>query len=193
MGANLLNKSLDIKNHQGYNSACPYVAYVSYIFRGGTAEEEASKMLLDYFPRLKFNVIQDAGHWVHSEQPVKFTEILCDFIKSVEEGKSWRNWRPSLSAQADLCGGVSDGWYQPPFKEPLTSPTTKQGTQPIERLMSAFSSLLLYCAKITEHHQVHVILFCWYYIRTKITICWSSSLINITSPTQTGIQQNHVI
>lgn len=88
MGANLLNKSLDIKNHQGYNSACPYVAYVSYIFRGGTAEEEASKMLLDYFPRLKFNVIQDAGHWVHSEQPVKFTEILCDFIKSVEEGKS---------------------------------------------------------------------------------------------------------
>ncbi|KDQ15961.1 hypothetical protein BOTBODRAFT_31413 [Botryobasidium botryosum FD-172 SS1] len=35
-----------------------------------------------YFPNMKAETIYDAGHWVHSEQPLEFTKVVGDFIRS---------------------------------------------------------------------------------------------------------------
>ena len=35
-----------------------------------------------YFPRVRRVTIKDAGHWVHSEQPETFLEVLRRFIRA---------------------------------------------------------------------------------------------------------------
>lgn len=35
-----------------------------------------------YFPNMKAETIYDAGHWVHSEQPLEFAKLVGDFTKS---------------------------------------------------------------------------------------------------------------
>jgi len=36
-----------------------------------------------YFPNMKLETINGAGHWVHSERPIEFTKVVNDFVSSV--------------------------------------------------------------------------------------------------------------
>lgn len=38
--------------------------------------------ILELFPRAKFVYVQGAGHWVHSQKPAEFIEIVLKFIQS---------------------------------------------------------------------------------------------------------------
>jgi pimeloyl-ACP methyl ester carboxylesterase len=39
-----------------------------------------AEVMQGYFPRVRRVTIKDAGHWVHSEQPETFLEVLRRFI-----------------------------------------------------------------------------------------------------------------
>jgi pimeloyl-ACP methyl ester carboxylesterase len=43
-------------------------------------EDEDLQEIKKMFPDLRFENVQNAGHWVHAEQPVKFLEIVKKFI-----------------------------------------------------------------------------------------------------------------
>uniref|UniRef100_A0A0R3S162 sn-1-specific diacylglycerol lipase ABHD11 n=1 Tax=Elaeophora elaphi TaxID=1147741 RepID=A0A0R3S162_9BILA len=45
-------------------------------------------LILKQFPNTQFSVIPDAAHWVHTEKPNEFTDIITKFILSVEEPKT---------------------------------------------------------------------------------------------------------
>lgn len=36
------------------------------------------------FPNSKFEIIPDVGHWVHAENPIKFTQLVKDFIDTTQ-------------------------------------------------------------------------------------------------------------
>lgn len=38
--------------------------------------------ILELFPRAEFVYVPGAGHWVHSQKPTEFIEIVLKFIKS---------------------------------------------------------------------------------------------------------------
>jgi len=37
--------------------------------------------ILELFPRVEFAYIAGAGHWVHSQKPAEFVELLVKFLK----------------------------------------------------------------------------------------------------------------
>ncbi|VDN06416.1 unnamed protein product [Thelazia callipaeda] len=41
-------------------------------------------LILERFPKALFSVIAGASHWVHAEKPYEFTDVIADFISSVE-------------------------------------------------------------------------------------------------------------
>ena len=44
--------------------------------------DEYADVMQGYFPRVRRVTIKDAGHWVHSEQPETFLEVLRRFIRA---------------------------------------------------------------------------------------------------------------
>lgn len=47
--------------------------------------EEDHKGILQLFPKSKFQYIQGAGHWVHSEKPVEFLDLVCEFLLKLDK------------------------------------------------------------------------------------------------------------
>lgn len=43
-------------------------------------QEEDKALILEIFPQADFIEIEDAGHWVHAEQPKEFFQTVLDFI-----------------------------------------------------------------------------------------------------------------
>ena len=41
-------------------------------------------MIKKYFPAAEIQHVQGAGHWVHSEKPQLFTQVVNDFLKDAE-------------------------------------------------------------------------------------------------------------
>lgn len=35
----------------------------------------------EYFPLAELKFVEGAGHWVHSQKPEKFLELVCGFLK----------------------------------------------------------------------------------------------------------------
>lgn len=46
----------------------------------GYVQEEHGHAMAEWFPKVRRVTIKGAGHWVHSEQPVVFTEVLRRFL-----------------------------------------------------------------------------------------------------------------
>lgn len=55
------------------------------LFIGGSLSDYIGKNDLkeiqEYFPLAELVFIEGAGHWVHSQKPEKFLEIVCKFLK----------------------------------------------------------------------------------------------------------------
>ena len=49
--------------------------------RSAYVREEYAAAMERWFPRVRKVTIKDAGHWVHSEQPAVFTEVLRRFLR----------------------------------------------------------------------------------------------------------------
>jgi len=52
--------------------------------RGGNSDyvlPEYEKVILALFPKAEFETIDDAGHWVHAEQPELFQAMVHKFLK----------------------------------------------------------------------------------------------------------------
>lgn len=47
-------------------------------------KEEDHKGILQLFPKSEFKYIDDAGHWVHSEKPVEFLNLVSNFLNKVD-------------------------------------------------------------------------------------------------------------
>ena len=62
--------------------AAPYDGPTLWIAgeRSGYVKEEYAASMERWFPRVRKVTIKDAGHWVHSEQPAVFTEVLRRFL-----------------------------------------------------------------------------------------------------------------
>ena len=45
-------------------------------------KDEYADVMQGYFPRVRRMTIKGAGHWVHSEQPETFLEVLRRFIRA---------------------------------------------------------------------------------------------------------------
>jgi len=43
------------------------------------AEDES--VILSHFAKAKIETIQNAGHWVHAEQPQKLLDLVINFLK----------------------------------------------------------------------------------------------------------------
>lgn len=39
--------------------------------------------ILKLFPQAEFNYVEGAGHWVHSEKPIEFLNLVCDFLNKI--------------------------------------------------------------------------------------------------------------
>jgi esterase len=53
--------------------------------RGGKSiyiTDEEILAVPDVFPNARFITFENAGHWLHAEEPKKFSEIVCEFLKS---------------------------------------------------------------------------------------------------------------
>lgn len=53
--------------------------------KGGKSEryiqaEKADELIATHFPNAKIEVVEDAGHWVHAEQPQAFFEVVSGFL-----------------------------------------------------------------------------------------------------------------
>jgi esterase len=64
------------------NFAEPFEGSVLFIKGSESAyiEVDEFESYKAYFPKAELQTIEDAGHWVHSEQPDKFLEILNSFL-----------------------------------------------------------------------------------------------------------------
>lgn len=65
---------------EGAFQACP-VLFVS----GGRSDylrPEDHALVLRYFPQARFEVVPQAGHWLHVEAPQAFQYLIADFLKS---------------------------------------------------------------------------------------------------------------
>ncbi|XP_065201252.1 sn-1-specific diacylglycerol lipase ABHD11-like [Planococcus citri] len=55
------------------------------LFIGGSKSSylrsEDHKDIQKIFPRAEFKYVDGAGHWVHSEKPAEFLDLVCDFLK----------------------------------------------------------------------------------------------------------------
>ncbi|XP_032527846.2 protein ABHD11-like [Danaus plexippus] len=55
------------------------------LFIGGTLSDFIGKKDLpaiqEYFPLAELKFVEGAGHWVHSQKPEKFLELVCGFLK----------------------------------------------------------------------------------------------------------------
>jgi pimeloyl-ACP methyl ester carboxylesterase len=49
--------------------------------RSAYVRDEYAEAMDRWFPRNRRVTIKDAGHWVHSEQPAVFTEVLRRFLR----------------------------------------------------------------------------------------------------------------
>ena len=68
----------DFSEEQVYNG--------SSIFIGGADSEYIPVSdhpdILEKFPQATFEYIEGAGHWVHSQKPNEFLEVLLKFLKN---------------------------------------------------------------------------------------------------------------
>ena len=48
--------------------------------QSGYVCEEDKEAILEHFPFAQFEVVKNAGHWVHAEQPEEFLKILQEFL-----------------------------------------------------------------------------------------------------------------
>jgi pimeloyl-ACP methyl ester carboxylesterase len=64
------------------SSATPYDGPVLWIggARSDYVRDEYAPAMDRWFPRNRRVTIKDAGHWVHSEQPEVFVEVLRQFV-----------------------------------------------------------------------------------------------------------------
>ena len=46
----------------------------------GYITEENKKVFQNYFPNIKFEKIQNTGHWLHAENPSYFVETICKYL-----------------------------------------------------------------------------------------------------------------
>ena len=56
------------------NTLCIYGDLSVYI------TEENKKVFQNYFPNIKFEKIENAGHWLHAEKPSYFVETICKYL-----------------------------------------------------------------------------------------------------------------
>ncbi|VDK81107.1 unnamed protein product [Litomosoides sigmodontis] len=69
-----------------YNGRCLFVS-------GGISDYVMPSdypLILKQFPNTQFSVIPNVAHWVHAEKPNEFTDIVTEFILSVEKSKAER-------------------------------------------------------------------------------------------------------
>lgn len=45
--------------------------------------EDDHEGILKLFPKSEFKYVEDAGHWVHSEKPVEFLDLVCKFLNNI--------------------------------------------------------------------------------------------------------------
>lgn len=76
--------SSGIENKGMYDGRCLFIS-------GGISEYVTPSdypLILKQFPNTQFSVIPNAAHWVHAEKPNEFTDIITEFILSVEKSKT---------------------------------------------------------------------------------------------------------
>ena len=61
-----------------YTQPCLFVRGEHSHYVQGPQREEAVRKL---FPRAEIVTVEGAGHWVHAEQPEKFTAVVNDFLE----------------------------------------------------------------------------------------------------------------
>ncbi|MGN6160931.1 MAG: alpha/beta fold hydrolase, partial [Marmoricola sp.] len=66
------------------SDAAPYEGPVLWLAgeTSGYIKDDAVPVMRRLFPRVRKIVIKGAGHWVHSEQPATFVEVLRAFVAS---------------------------------------------------------------------------------------------------------------
>ena len=50
--------------------------------RSNYVSSASRRTFVQYFPQARFEVIPDAGHWLHTDQPQAVSDVLCRFISS---------------------------------------------------------------------------------------------------------------
>jgi pimeloyl-ACP methyl ester carboxylesterase len=52
--------------------------------RGGRSDyikDEDHPIILKSFPNARFATVADAGHWVHADAPLRFTDVVLEFLQ----------------------------------------------------------------------------------------------------------------
>ena len=44
-------------------------------------KEQQKEEILEIFPNAQFEIIMQAGHWLHADKPQKFQKVVLDFLK----------------------------------------------------------------------------------------------------------------
>ena len=69
--------------------------------------DEYADVMQRYFPRVRRVTIKGAGHWVHSEQPETFLEVLRRFVRAEAPdgpaGQRWPGWCRHVALDGVSC------------------------------------------------------------------------------------------
>lgn len=61
-----------------------FIIYSYFHFSLLLSREEEYPLIRRLFPQAEIQHIQGAGHWVHSEKPSLFIQVVNDFLKDAE-------------------------------------------------------------------------------------------------------------
>ena len=62
-----------------------FTADLHFLYEGGASgyvKDEYIPLIMQLFPAAELKTLDGAGHWVHSEKPDEFTELVSSFLTS---------------------------------------------------------------------------------------------------------------